>query len=152
MVRGLSRVLEFRSNDSVVSVFPPLPYCGANVFFDFSMYVRYTVNFAESVNTLQEDMKEISPTAFLNVPRIWEKMHSNIMIRMQDAVFFKRWVFKAMLPIGGRVSQYRLENKRVPLYWRFLHWLAYLLLFRALKTSRAFANPHLRQWSRPSFT
>jgi long-chain acyl-CoA synthetase len=133
MVRGLSQILDFRSSDSVVSVLPLCHIAERMFSLIFPMYVGYTVNFAESVSTLQEDMKEISPVAFLNVPRIWEKMHSNIMIRMQDAVFFKRWVFKAMLPIGERVSQYRLENKPVPLHWRFLHWVAYLFLFRALK-------------------
>lgn len=133
MVRGLSQILEFRSNDSVVSVLPLCHIAERMFSLIFPMYVGYTVNFAESVNTLQEDMKEISPTAFLNVPRIWEKMHSNIMIRMQDAVFFKQWAFKAMLPIGERVSRYRLENKPVPLHWRFLSGIAYLLLFRALK-------------------
>ena len=133
MVRGLSQILDFRSGDSVVSVLPLCHIAEQMFSLIFPMYVGYTVNFAESVNTLQEDMKEISPTAFLNVPRIWEKMHSNIMIRMQDAIFFKRWVFKAMLPIGERVSQYRLENKPVPLHWRFLHWVAYLFLFRAVK-------------------
>jgi len=133
MVRGLSQILDFRSSDSVVSVLPLCHIAERMFSLIFPMYVGYTVNFAESVNTLQEDMKEISPAAFLNVPRIWEKMHSNIMIRMQDAVFFKRWVFKAMVPIGERVSQYRLENKPVPLHWRFLHWVAHLFLFRALK-------------------
>lgn len=133
MVRGLSQILDFRSSDSVVSVLPLCHIAERMFSLIFPMYVGYTVNFAESVNTLQEDMKEISPAAFLNVPRIWEKMHSNIMIRMQDAVFFKRWVFKAMVPIGKRVSQYRLENKPVPLHWRFLHWIAHLFLFRALK-------------------
>jgi len=133
MVRGLSQILDFRSSDSVVSVLPLCHIAERMFSLIFPMYVGYTVNFAESVNTLQEDMKEISPTAFLNVPRIWEKMHSNIIIRMQDAVFFKQWVFKAMVPIGERVSQYRLENKPVPLYWRFLNWIAYLFLFRALK-------------------
>jgi long-chain acyl-CoA synthetase len=133
MVRGLSQILDFRSSDSVVSVLPLCHIAERMFSLIFPMYVGYTVNFAESVNTLQEDMKEISPAAFLNVPRIWEKMHSNIMIRMQDAVFFKRWVFKAMVPIGERVSQYRLEDKPVPLHWRFLHWVAYLFLFRALK-------------------
>jgi long-chain acyl-CoA synthetase len=133
MVRGLSQVLEFRSNDSVVSVLPLCHIAERMFSLIFPMYVGYTVNFAESVNTLQEDMKEISPTAFLNVPRIWEKMHSNIMIRMQDAAFFKRWVFKAMLPIGERVARYKLENKPVPLLWKFLHGIAYVALFRALK-------------------
>ncbi len=133
MVRGLSQILDFRSSDSVVSVLPLCHIAERMFSLIFPMYVGYTVNFAESVNTLQEDMKEISPAAFLNVPRIWEKMHSNIMIRMQDAIFFKRWVFKAMVPIGKRVSRYRLENKPVPLHWRFLHWVAHLFLFRALK-------------------
>ncbi|MGA2467964.1 MAG: AMP-binding protein [Thermodesulfobacteriota bacterium] len=82
----LSQVLEFKSSDSVVSVLPLCHIAERMFSLIFPMYVGYTVNFAESVNTLQEDMREISPTAFLNVPRIWEKMHSNIMIRMQDAV------------------------------------------------------------------
>jgi long-chain acyl-CoA synthetase len=133
MVGGLSQILDFRSSDSVVSVLPLCHIAERMFSLIFPMYVGYTVNFAESVNTLQEDMREISPTAFLNVPRIWEKMYSNVMIRMQDAVFFKRWVFKAMVPVGARVSQYRLENKPVPLHWKFLHWVAYLSLFRALK-------------------
>jgi long-chain acyl-CoA synthetase len=133
MVRGLSQVLEFRSNDSVVSVLPLCHIAERMFSLIFPMYVGYTVNFAESVNTLQEDMREISPTAFLNVPRIWEKMHSNIMIRMQDAVFFKRWVFKKMVPIGERVAQYKLENQPVPWFWKCLNGIAYLALFRAIK-------------------
>ena len=133
MVRGLSQILDFRAGDSVVSVLPLCHIAERMFSLIFPMHVGYTVNFAESVNTLQEDMKEISPTAFLNVPRIWEKMHSNIMIRMQDAVFFKRWIFKTMVPVGERVSRYKLENRPVPLPWRFLHWIAYFCLFRTLK-------------------
>lgn len=133
MVAGLSQVLDFRPNDSVVSVLPLCHIAERMFSLIFPMYVGYTVNFAESVNTLQEDMKEISPTAFLNVPRIWEKMYSNIMIRMQDAAFFKQWIFKAMVPVGERVSRYRLANKSVPLFWSFLHWIAYFCLFRPLK-------------------
>lgn len=133
MVRGLSQILDFRAGDSVVSVLPLCHIAERMFSLIFPMHVGYTVNFAESVNTLQEDMKEISPTAFLNVPRIWEKMHSNIMIRMQDAFFFKRWVFKTMVTIGKRVSRYKLENRPVPLFWRFLNWIAYFCLFRTLK-------------------
>lgn len=133
MVRGLSQVLDFKRSDSVVSVLPLCHVAERMFSLIFPMYCGYTVNFAESVATLQEDMKEISPTAFLNVPRIWEKMHSNIMIRMQDAVFFKRWIFKTMLPIGERISQYRFEKKSIPLVWRFFGLVAYFSLFRSLK-------------------
>ena len=50
-------------------LFLPLCHIAERMFsLSFPMYVGYTVNFAESVNTLQEDMKEISPTAFLQTP------------------------------------------------------------------------------------
>jgi long-chain acyl-CoA synthetase len=133
MIQGLSRVLDFHKSDSFVSALPLCHIAERMFSLIFPMWAGCTVNFAESVATLQEDLREISPTSFLNVPRIWEKMHSNILIRMQDAVFFKRWIFKAMMPIGGRVAQYRLNFQEVPLHWKMLHSLAYLLLFRSLK-------------------
>jgi long-chain acyl-CoA synthetase len=133
MVEGLMKVLELNSHDSVVSALPLCHIAERMFSLIFPMYTGYTVNFAESVATLQEDLREISPSLFLQVPRIWEKMHSNIMIRMQDAIFFKQWIFRAMLPIGERASRYCLENKPVPLAWRILHAVAYLSLFRALR-------------------
>jgi long-chain acyl-CoA synthetase len=133
MIQGLSQVLDFKPDDSVVSVLPLCHVAERMFSLIFPMFCGYTVNFAESVATLQEDMKEISPTAFLNVPRIWEKMHSSIMIRMQDAVFFKRWIFKTMLPIGERISRYRFEKRAVPFIWRLLRLMAYFSLFRPLR-------------------
>jgi long-chain acyl-CoA synthetase len=133
MIRGLSQVLEFKPSDSVVSALPLCHVAERMFSLIFPMYCGYTVNFAESVATLQEDMKEISPTAFLNVPRIWEKMHSNIMIKMQQAIFFKRWIFQIMLPVGERVSRYRFEKRPLPPWWRLLRLAAYFSLFRPLK-------------------
>lgn len=133
MIKGLSQVLDFREGDTFVSALPLCHIAERMFSLIFPMWAGCTVNFAESVATLQEDMKEISPTAFLNVPRIWEKIHSNIMIKMEDAIFFKRWVFKAMMPIGHRVAEYKLKFKPVPVQWKILYGMAYLLLFRALR-------------------
>jgi len=133
MIRGLAQVLGFRQNDSFVSALPLCHIAERMFSLIFPMWAGCTVNFAESVATLQEDVSEISPTAFLNVPRIWEKMHSNIMIKLQDSIFFKRWIFRAMLPIGERVADYELKRKPVPWPWKILHGIAYLLLFRPLR-------------------
>ena len=133
MIQGLSRVLDFQASDSVVSVLPLCHVAERMFSLIFPMYSGYTVNFAESVATLQEDMREISPTAFLNVPRIWEKMYSSILIRMQDAVFFKRWIYGVMLPVGHRLAGYRLEGRPVPWFWNLLRLPAYFSLFRPLK-------------------
>ena len=133
MIRGLAQVLDFRPTDSFVSALPLCHIAERMFSLIFPMWAGCTVNFAESVATLQEDLSEISPTAFLNVPRIWEKMHSNVMIRIQDSIFFKRWIFRAMLPVGVRVAEFKLENRPVPLHWKILYGLAYLLLFRPLR-------------------
>lgn len=133
MIGGLSQVLDFRERDSFVSALPLCHIAERMFSLIFPMWAGCTVNFAESVATLQEDVREISPTAFLNVPRIWEKMHAGIMIKMQDAIFFKRWIFNAMMPIGRRVSEYKLKFEPVPLPWKILYGIAYLLLFRALR-------------------
>jgi long-chain acyl-CoA synthetase len=60
-------------------------------------------------------------------------MHSQIMIRIQDAVFFKRWIFKALLRIGERLARYRLEGRPIPWFWQALRLPAYYGLFRPLK-------------------
>ena len=149
MIRGLSQVLAFSPSDSFVSVLPLCHIAERMFSLIFPMWAGCTVNFAESVATLQEDLSEISPTAFLSVPRIWEKMHSSIMIRVQDSGFFKRWVFRAMLPIGMRVAQLKLHKNSVPLHWKMLYVLAYLLLFRPLrKPLGPLGSPHIRQRSR----
>ncbi|MGC8908864.1 MAG: AMP-dependent synthetase/ligase [Desulfomonilaceae bacterium] len=143
MIRGLSQILDFRHTDSFVSALPLCHIAERMFSLIFPMWAGCTVNFAESVATLQEDLSEISPTAFLNVPRIWEKMHSNIMIRMQDAVFFKRWIFNAMLPLGIRVSEFKLKRQRVPLRWQLLYGLAYLMLFRPLRNQLGLLNARI---------
>ena len=140
MVRAYTKVLLLNEKDSMVSSLP-LCHIGERVFSVLTpLWVRLTINFAESINTLQEDLREISPTTFLNVPRIWEKMYSNVIINIGESVFLKRWVFKAMMPIGRKVAGMKLAKKKVPFYLWILYGLAYLLLFRSLRNQLGLLN------------
>ncbi len=47
----------------------------------------------ESAETAIEDLREIGPTFFFAPPRIFEKMLTRVMIRMEDASFIKRKLF-----------------------------------------------------------
>ena len=64
MVRGLSQVITFRPKDSFVSALPLCHIAERMFSLIFPMWAGCTVNFAESVATLQDDLTEISPTAF----------------------------------------------------------------------------------------
>ena len=56
-----------------------------------------TLNFAESIETVQANLREVQPTLFFAVPRIWEKIHATILIKLQDATRFK----KLIKPLGS---------------------------------------------------
>jgi long-chain acyl-CoA synthetase len=53
------------------------------------------VNFGESIRTVQEDLREVAPTMFLGVPRIWEKLHAAISIKLQETGSLRRRLFHA---------------------------------------------------------
>ena len=108
----------------------------------FSVFVHinhgYTVNFVESLDTVIDNMKEISPTFGIAVPRIWEKYLSAIYIRMSDATRFKRLVYYIAFKIGQKRATLRLNFRPVPFYLEGLYWLAYSAVFRKLKERLGF--------------
>src|SRR5690606_12370223 len=54
------------------------------------LYLGSQVNFGESIRTVHEDLREVAPSMFLGVPRIWEKLHAAIHIRMQETGGLRR--------------------------------------------------------------
>jgi long-chain acyl-CoA synthetase len=97
-----------------------------------ALYAAYTVNFAESLDTIQENLYEIAPTIFVGVPRIWEKMHSAIQIRMKDASWFKRRAYAFWMPIGRNIVEQELQQGRHSLLKRMLYRVGYLCMYRYL--------------------
>lgn len=113
-----------------------LPLC--HVFeqlFTVMINIRYStvVNFIEHTDTIMENMKEVSPTLVYGVPRIWEKYASAILIRMSDATWFKRMMFKLGMGIGMKLVDFKLQPKPIPLYLKVAYFMAYLIVFRKLK-------------------
>ena len=121
----------------------------------FSLFIPLTagavVHFGESIDTVRQDLAEVSPTVFLGVPRIWEKMHASVTLKMKDSSWLKRTLFAALL----RRRLARAEDGGVGR----LEWLlGDALVFRALQerlglrrcwlpvTGAAPIAPELLQW------
>jgi long-chain acyl-CoA synthetase len=95
------------------------------------IYNGSQVNFGESIRTVQEDLREVAPTMFLGVPRIWEKMHASISIKLQEAGGVRRalfeWAYSACKPTVEKPrSQWSLAEK-------FTYFAAYWMVFRAVQ-------------------
>jgi len=133
MLKAMTQVLPQYDTDETVS-YLPLCHVAERIMSVFvPLYVGSTVNFAESLETVQVAMREILPTIFLGVPRIWEKMLSGVIIRMKDASWMKRKFFEAFFHVGEKVTRLHLEKKQVPPSLHLLHGIGHICLFRPLK-------------------
>ena len=93
-----------------------------------------TVHFAESIETVQANLKEIQPTLFFAVPRIWEKIQAGIFIRMSSASPLKRLVYKAGMGLAGRIGDAMIANGGVhSAKTRAMYAVGYPFVFRALR-------------------
>jgi long-chain acyl-CoA synthetase len=132
-IHGMNEIFRFTDRDCVVSYLPLCHILERSVSVCIPLIAGYTVNFAESIETVQENIHEISPTFFAAVPRILEKMHSAVQIKFQDTTRFKRFAFQLWDPVGKRFAEYRMAKQRPPWRWWLLYGLAYLFVFRTLR-------------------
>src|SRR5713226_1641206 len=125
----------FPSTDSEERlVFLPLCHVAERVGgYYISLALGSVMNFAESPETVPDNLREVQPTAFLAVPRIWEKFYSGITIALKDATPFQNWMYRQALAIGYRMTDCRLEGKRPSLSLRLANRVAYRLVFRNIR-------------------
>jgi long-chain acyl-CoA synthetase len=138
MGKTISKDNPVYDTDEVMS-FLPLCHIFERLFSVFAQITHgYTVNFIESLDTVTDNMTEISPTVGYAVPRIWEKYLSAVYIKMSDATWFKKIVFGIALKIGKTRATLRMNFKPVPVYLEALYHLAHFTVFRKLKERLGF--------------
>ncbi len=121
--------------------FLPLPWVGEQMTaVSWNLYKGFVVNFPEKIETVAENIREVGPQILFAPPRFWERICSDMQVRIQDAVWIKRFFYKLCMPIGYKTAEFRLANKRpnLPLY--LLDRICYFLLFRSLKNYFGLGN------------
>ena len=118
--------------DQVVSYLPLCHIAERLMSLILALYAGYTVNFSESIGTVQESLYEISPSIFVGVPRIWEKMHASIEINIKDSSPLKRLNYKYWMRFGRRLLERRIEGKGETFFDRLLFYIGYLFLYRSV--------------------
>jgi long-chain acyl-CoA synthetase len=93
----------------------------------------FVVHFAESLDTLFQNLQEVRPTILFAVPRLWEKLHAQLELHMQDADFLKRTTYRLAVAVGRRYALRRLHGEPVPAGLRIAHGLAEVLVLRPLR-------------------
>ena len=120
----------------------------------FSVYLPitlgYTINIAESPDTIAQNIREIRPTVGYAVPRVWEKFQSSVFIRMSDAPWVNRKIFALAMQIGTRYTQKQLAGESISFglkcmrfvaYWSILYPLKYMLGLNRMEIAFSGAAP-----------
>ncbi|GGH24895.1 long-chain acyl-CoA synthetase [Cribrihabitans marinus] len=138
-----------------------LPLCHIlerDVSIYFPLATKATVNFAESPETVFANLQEVSPSTFTAVPRVWEKIYSQVRILSQEATPLGRLAFGAALKAGMRRAGYLADGKPLPaitaLNYRLWDWLVLRNVRRMLGfdrmrrggTGAAPISPELLRW------
>jgi len=116
--------------------FLPLCHIAERTFTVFNpLYTGSTVNFAESIDTVPENIREVAPALFFAVPRIWEKFYSGVALRMRDATWLGRFAYERAIRIGLRVAERRIAGRRPSLPLRLAFGVADFLVLDNVKRS-----------------
>jgi long-chain acyl-CoA synthetase len=121
--------------DDLILTYLPLCHVAERIFSTWSSVSRGpSLNFAESIETVQQNLREIQPTIFFAVPRIWERIHASIAIKGRDGTRFKRLWFGIGMKLARRIGDLRVGNEGDhTALSRFLYAIGYPIVFRAIK-------------------
>ncbi|PPE70461.1 AMP-binding protein [Caldimonas thermodepolymerans] len=121
--------------EEVLAYLPPA-WIGQNCF-SFAQWLAcgYVVNCPESASTVTIDMKEIGPTYYFAPPRIFEGLLTSVMIRMEDAGRFKRWLFHTFMKVARRVGPARMAGQPLSVADQLLYALGDVLIYGPLRNN-----------------
>ena len=119
----------------LIVTYLPLCHVAERIFSTWTLVgAGPSLNFAESIETVTENLREVQPTLFFGVPRIWERLHATVLIKSSDATWFKRVFLKFTLALAKLVGRQKVANGGShTLVSRLLYAVAQPLVFRAMK-------------------
>jgi long-chain acyl-CoA synthetase len=113
----------------------PLCHVAERIFTTwFNAAAGIQVHFAESIETVQANLREVQPTVLFGVPRIWEKVLAGVNIRLQSASRVKRATSRFWLRVADGIGDELVRNGgRHTTGTRLRYAIGYLFFYRSLR-------------------
>ena len=128
--------LEGLRDDEEVVAYLPMAWIGQNLFsYAQWMVVGFRINCPESADTIITDMREIGPTYYFAPPRVLEGLLTQVTIRMEDASWVKRRMFRHFMDLARRVGGNLLDRRPVSPWDRLHYALGNLMVYGPLRNA-----------------
>jgi long-chain acyl-CoA synthetase len=134
-IRGHTQIIAQTPQDERMC-FLPLCHIAERVGGAFvCMYTGTKINFVENPETVPENIREISPTIILAVPRVWEKFQSGVYLSLKESTKFEQLMFHWAIELGTNIADQFLDGRPIALHQRLAYRVAQWLVLANVRKS-----------------
>lgn len=126
------KLFGINENDVLVSFLPLCHMFERTCGYYTILLAGGAIAYAESVQTVAADVREVRPTVMIVVPRVLEKVYSVVQERVLAGPALNRRLMIATLRTYGHYAQLRSHGQSIGLGLRLKHWLLGRLVVRKL--------------------
>lgn len=134
MVDEVRQVQDFTVTDDVMLLYLPLAHNFGRCLTLLGAHIGYTIAFCPDPYAVGDALPVVRPTVFPSVPRIYEKVHTAVTTKFDEATGMRRRLIDWALKVGGKVSKLREAGRPVPATLALQHSLADRLVYSKVKT------------------
>jgi len=114
--KALDAVTDFNHTDTILSFLPLSHVLERMTTFSF-LYKGCSIAYAESIDTVAQNLTEARPTIMVSVPRLFEKLYARILDNILEGPAFKRKIFFWALR-GGLDASRKAQRRTAALFPR----------------------------------
>ncbi|MDX6369909.1 MAG: long-chain acyl-CoA synthetase [Gaiellaceae bacterium] len=133
MVDEVRQVTDFTVSGDVMLLYLPLAHNFGRCLTLLGAHIGYTIAFCPDPYAVGDALPAVRPTVFPSVPRVYEKVHTAVLAKFDEATGVKRHLIDWALSVGARVSKLREAGQLVPGKLALQHKLADRLVYSKVK-------------------
>ncbi len=127
-MKTVRQIIEFTERDVCLSFLPLSHVLERMVTFTY-IFAGCTVAYAESVETVAQNLLEVRPTIMVSVPRVFEKIYAKVMDQVLVSPSLRRKIFFWALNVGRAFGARKLAGTPIPAGLRIRRKIAHRLVF-----------------------
>jgi len=132
-LESVSKVFDCYPEDVFLSFLPLSHVLERTAGHFFPVYSGSKIVFAQSIETVPQDMIETKPTLMISVPRLYEKMYSRVLEMVETGPALKRRIFYNAIETGKKYRRRLQSGRPISPMLALKHKIADILVYKKLK-------------------
>jgi long-chain acyl-CoA synthetase len=133
MADEVRRMEEFILGEDVMLLYLPLAHNFGRLMHLLGPHLGLTIAFCADPYGVADALPVVRPTVFPSVPRVYEKIHTAVVAKLDEATGTRRRLIDWALSVGRRVSDRRQRGEPLPALLALQHRVADRLVYSKVK-------------------